>query len=254
MTVANTKRPAGQLDAAVGQGYDLTPMRWISTLAALWLLFTGCQSNQSVQVLSPEKFVAATTGAAYSTADTNATAGTTAKPHVIAPGITISISVDEDHSLNRAYLIPISGAIDYPPLGRIMVEGLTTDEVAQRIKEGLEKDYFQRATVTVAVESTLGGGGGAGGVIYVIGNVNRPGPLLLPKDERFTVTKAIIAAGNFATFANGAKVQLIRYDKAGKKFITYINVDRIMKRGEFEKDIQIQDGDWIVVPEKLINF
>jgi polysaccharide biosynthesis/export protein len=243
------------------------PMRWISTLFALGLLLTGCQSNPNVQVLSPEKFTAVTSGGAYSTTDTNATAGTStntmagtnAKPRVIVPGITISVSVDEDHSLNRSYLVPISGAIDYPPLGRIMVEGLTTDEVTQKIREGLEKDYFQKATVTVAVESTLVGGtvtsvGGVGGVIYVIGNVNRPGPLLLPKDEKFTIAKAIIAAGNFATFGNGAKVQLIRYDKAGKKYITYINVDRIMKRGEFEKDIQVQDGDWIIVPEKFVNF
>jgi len=230
-------------------------MRWISTLAALWLLLTGCQSNQSAQVLSPEKFVAVTSGAAYSSADTNATAGTNAKPHVVVPGISISISVDEDHSLNRSYVVPISGAIDYPPLGRITVEGLTTDEVAQKIRQGLEKDYFQKATVTVDLESSLGGGGGsAGGVVYVIGNVNRPGPLLLPKDERFTVTKTIIAAGNFAQFANGGKVQLIRYDKTGKKYITYVNVDRIMKHGEFEKDIQVQDGDWIIVPEKLVNF
>ena len=92
------------------------------------------------------------------------------------------------------------------------------------------------------------------GGVPVIGNVNRPGPLLLPKDERFTVTKAIIAAGNFATFANGGKVQLIRYNEAGKKYITYVDVDRIMKRGEFEKDISVQNGDWIIVPEKLINF
>ena len=65
---------------------------------------------------------------------------------------------------------------------------------------------------------------------------------------------AIIAAGNFATFANGGKVQLIRYNEAGKKYVTYVDVDRIMKRGEFEKDVQVQNGDWIIVPEKLINF
>ena len=255
MTIARQKRSVGQLDEAGGQGYDSMPMRWISTFAALWLLLAGCQSNQNVQVLSPEKFAAATSGAAYSTIDTNATTGTNAKPRVIVPGVSISVTVDEDRSLNHTYVVPISGTIDFIPLGRIQAEGLTADEVAQKIKEGLEKDYFQKATVTVTIESALaGGGGGAGGVIYVIGNVNRPGPLLLPKDERFTVTKAIIAAGNFATFANGGKVQLIRYDKMGKKYVTYMDVDRIMKRGEFEKDIQVQDGDWIIVPEKLINF
>jgi len=272
MVADETKWRASQLDEAESQGYDRVSMRWISTLAALWLLLAGCQSNSNVQVLSPEKFAATTSGGAYSTVATNATTGTStntttgtnAKPRVIVPGIAISVTVDEDHSLNRSYSVPISGAIDYPPLGRIMVEGLTTDEVAQKIREGLEKDYFQKATVTVAIESVLVGSGGSvtsvtsvggvGGVIYVIGNVNRPGPLLLPRDERFTVAKAIIAAGNLATFGNGAKVQLIRYDKAGKKYITYVNIDRIMKRGEFEKDIQVQDGDWIIVPEKIVNF
>ncbi|HVM60593.1 MAG TPA: polysaccharide biosynthesis/export family protein [Verrucomicrobiae bacterium] len=231
-------------------------MRWISTFGALGLfLVAGCQSNQNAQVLSPEKFVTATSATAYSTTDTNATAGTNAKPRVIAPGVSISVTVDEDHSLDHTYVVPISGTIDFVPLGRIQAEGLTADEVAQKIKQGLEKDYFQKATVIVTIESPLAAAGnGTGGVIYVIGNVNRPGPLLLPKDERFTVTKAIIAAGNFATFANGGKVQLIRYDKTGKKFVTYIDVDRIMKRGEFEKDLQVQDGDWIIVPEKLINF
>lgn len=255
MMMVRKKRSVGPLDEAGGQGYDSWFMRWIFTFSALWFLLVGCQSNQNVQVLSPEKFAAATSGAAYNTANTNATTGTNAKPRVVVPGVSISITVDEDRSLNHTYVVPISGTIDFIPLGRIPVEGLTTDEVAQKIKEGLEKDYFQKATVTVAIESALAAGGGvAGGVIYVIGNVNRPGPLLLPKDERFTVTKAIIAAGNFAVFANGGKVQLIRYDKTGKKYITYMDVDRIMKRGEFEKDIQVQDGDWIIVPEKLINF
>ena len=226
-------------------------MKWIFTFVVFCLLVTGCQSNQSIQVLSPEKFVAATGSEAYSSTETNATTATNAKPRVIMPGVTISVTVDEDHSLNRAYLIPNSGAIDYPPLGRIAVEGLTPEELAQKIRESLEKDYFQKATVAVAVEAVPIAGGAGSGVIYVIGNVNRPGPLLLPKDEKFTVTKAIIAAGNFATFANGGKVQLIRYNEAGKKYVTYVDVDRIMKRGEFEKDIQVQNGDWIIVPEKL---
>jgi len=250
--VANEKAAGRPLDGAGGRRYDCRLMKWVFTVAAFCLLFAGCQSIQSIQDLSPEKFASATKDTAYSSAGTNATTATNSKPRVIVPGVTISVTVDEDRSLNRAYLVPTSGAIDYPPLGRIVVEGLTPDEVAQKIRESLEKDYFQKATVTVAVEAVPLGAGG--GVIYVIGNVNRPGPLLLPKDERFTVTKAIIAAGNFATFANGGKVQLIRYNEAGRKSITYVDVDRIMKRGEFEKDISVQNGDWIIVPEKLINF
>lgn len=210
----------------------------------------GCGGSKSAKVLTPEKFLAHFGGMSVSGSETKGVAGANLKPRVIMPGMVISIFVDEDRSLNRAYTIPGSGAIDYPPLGRLVVEGLTPEEVAQKIKEGLEQAYFHRATVTVAIESAVSGGG----VIYVIGNVGRPGPLLLPKDERFTVTKAIIAAGGVSLFGNGAKVQLIRYDDAGKKYITYVNVERIMRRGEFEKDVPVQNGDWIIVPEKVINF
>lgn len=204
-------------------------------------------------MLTPEKFTAATGNLSSTATQTNAPAGTNITSRIIRTGTTISITVDEDRSLSRTYTVPGSGAIEYQPLGRIMVEGLTPEEVAQTIKQALERDYFQKATVNVSIEAMAGGGGG-GGVIYVLGAVNRPGPLLLPKDERFTVTKAIIAAGGLSMFGNGAKVQLIRYDEAGKKYKTFINVDRIMKRGEFEKDVPLQNGDWIIVAEKLVNF
>jgi len=248
-TTANRRGAASQLDDADKRKYGNEPMRWISTFGVLWFLVAaGCQSTQNAQELSPEKFSAMTRGTAYSATDTNATAGTNANPQVIVPGVSIRVTVDEVHSLDHVYVVPNSGAIDFVPLGHVLVEGLTAGEVAQKIKEGLEKGYFQKATVTVVIESALATSGGAGGVIYVIGNVNRPGPLLLPKDERLTVTRAIIAAGYFTSFANGGKVQLIRYDKSGKKHLTHIDVDRIMKRSEFEKDIPVQDGDWIVVP------
>ena len=221
-------------------------MRWISTFAALWLLLAGCQSNQSAQVLSPENFAAATSDAAYSTPDVNATVGTNAKPRRIVPGITISITVQEDPTLNRAYVVPASGTIDYPPLGRMALENLTTDEAAQKIRDGLGKHYSRKFTVAVAIESALPGGGG--GVVYVMGNVNRPGPLVLPQGERYTVIKAIGAAGDFTASANGSKVQLVRYDKTGKKHVAYVNVDQVIRPGG--SDVEVQDGDWIFVPGK----
>ena len=221
-------------------------MRWIFTLAALWLLLAGCQSNQSAQVLSPEKVAAATSEAAYNTADANATLGMNATPRGIVPGITISITVQEDRTLNRAYVVPASGAINYPPLGRIAIENLTTDEAAQKIREGLEKYYSRKVTVAVTVESALPGGGG--GVVYVMGNVGRPGPVVLPRGEHYTVIQAISAAGAFTTSANGGKVQLVRYDTMGRKHVTYVTVDQIT-RGT-ESDVEVRDGDWIFVPGK----
>ncbi|HUJ72718.1 MAG TPA: polysaccharide biosynthesis/export family protein [Verrucomicrobiae bacterium] len=213
--------------------------------AALWLLLAGYQSGESAQVLSPEKFATATaTDAGYSTADANATLGTNAPPGAITPGTTISVTVQEDQTLNRAYVVPASGTIDYPPLGRIAVENLTTNEAAQKIQDGLGKHYSHKVTVGVAIVSTPGGGG----VVYVMGSVNRPGPLVLARGERYTVIKAIGAAGGFTASANGGKVQLVRYDQLGRKHVTFLNVEQIVM--EHGLDVAVQDGDWIFVPGK----
>ncbi len=254
----------------------ITPMRFQAIMVGALLTTVGCYyfGNSGARQLGPEEFMRMTgrgekspavasgtpipalraMGEAVtppgSEAATNMVAAPGVTPRLITAGMVISITVEEDRSLSRQFAVPNSGAIDYPPLGRLEVAGLTTDEVAQRIKTHLERDYFNMATVRVNIETTAAGGG----VIYVLGSVNRPGPLLLPADEHFTVTKAIIAAGNFSTFGNGAAVKLIRYDESGKKYETIINVTRIMKRGDFNKDIPVRNGDWLIVPEKIINF
>jgi protein involved in polysaccharide export with SLBB domain len=246
ITVADEKCLAGQLDPGKSHEYDWLRMRWISTFAAVWLLLAGCQSNQSEQALSPGKFAAATSAAGYNAADVNATLGTNATARGIVPGTTISITVQEDRTLNRAYVVPANGTIDYPPLGRIALENLTTDEAAQKIREGLEKHYSRKVTVAVAIESALPGG--VGGVVYVMGNVSRPGPVVLPRGERYTVIQAIGAAGDFTASANGGKVQLVRYDTMGKKHVAYVNVDEITRGAGL--DVEVRDGDWVFVPGK----
>jgi protein involved in polysaccharide export with SLBB domain len=197
-------------------------------------------------------------------ATTNAPVVDANAPRLIAPGMVLTILVAEDQNLNRQCAVPPTGVVEIPALGRVKVTGLTAEELAKMVKVPLERDYLQKATVTVTTEGLTStgpsqptGGGPApvgGGVVYVLGNVGRPGPLMLPREEVFTLTKVIIAAGGIGTFGNGSKVRVLRYDSSGKKFETFVNVERIMKRGEFEKDVPIVNGDWIIVPEKWINF
>jgi polysaccharide export outer membrane protein len=246
--------------------------RVILVVCAIALL-TGCQTTGSNEILSPEEFLRRTKGPETSAATdsgpamrimgssvetdssaTNQADVTFAQSKLIRPGVVLTIVVAEDASLNRQYVVPPTGQIDYPPLGRLAVEGLTAEELADKLRAALEKDYFRKATVQASVETTPVKSG-TGGVIYILGNINRPGPMLLPPNENFTVAKAIIAAGNVSTFGNASKIKLIRYLEDGTKLQTIVNVDRILKRGEFEKDnIQLQHGDWLIVPEKIFNF
>jgi polysaccharide export outer membrane protein len=191
--------------------------------------------------------------AAGEAASTNAADQASLKPRLISPGMQFGVTVAEDASLNRIYQVPPGCTVEIAGAGRVNVCGLTSDELAQKIREPLERDYFQKATVSVSIESSLAVEK-AGGVVYVIGDVNRPGPLLLPKDEVFTVTKVIIAAGGFTQFAKSGAVRLIRYGDDGRKYETTIDVARIMKAGEFENDVPVVANDWIIVPQKFISF
>jgi polysaccharide export outer membrane protein len=225
----------------------------------MWFLLValavcGCQSGkEGATVLSFGEFSRHFSGNAPATNAVDEAVA--ARPKIIAPGMQISVSVAEDGSLNRQFVVPPSGFVDVPGAGRLMVTGLTADEVADKIRAPLERDFFKKATVGVVIEltPTVAVAGNAG-VVYVLGSVNRPGPLLLPAGEAFTVMKVILGAGGFGSFADGGKVRLIRYDAKGKKYETRLNMSRIMKEGEFERDLPVQNGDYIIVPEKWISF
>jgi polysaccharide export outer membrane protein len=227
--------------------------KWVFLL--LLAIGSGCATAKP-KVLSREAFLKHFNQAQPAAATTNAADAAT-KPRLITPGTQLTVSVAEDRSLNRQIVVPPSGVVEFAGVGRLSVTGLTTDELAQKIREPLERDFFKKATVEVMIESTPTlPTTVAAGTITVMGSVGRPGPMLLPagQTEPFTVLKAVLAAGGLGQFADGANVRLLRYDSKGQKIETRVNVTRIMKLGEYERDVPLQDGDWVVVPEKWVSF
>ncbi len=254
------------LDWYARSGYAARSMRRVWVCLGLVAALFGCQTTTDegfVFFKDPQEFDRVTRGlTAEDDAETDAAItndteivgelaeGGTEKPQVITVGAKLSIYVDEDSSLDRQMVVQPDGVIEFPPLGRVAVEGLTTDELQQRVKKDLERDYFQTATVTVTLEKTSAGGG----VIYILGSVGHQGPMAIPPGEEFTVTKVMLAAGASGPFVDLSKVEIIRYGADGKKYKTYVNVERIIDRAEFEKDIPVVHGDWLKVPEKIFNF
>lgn len=59
---------------------------------------------------------------------------------VLAKGMQVEISVEEDPKLNTLVEISPDGSIVYPGLGTITAEGLTTQTLAENIKQGLLKN------------------------------------------------------------------------------------------------------------------
>lgn len=87
-------------------------------------------------------------------------------------------------------------------------------------------------------------------LIYITGQVRTPGALQVRKSAIPTLLRAIAQAGGFADRANRKDVIIKRTDETGKELEIKVNVGDIMKgkRG----DVQLKEGDVIIVPEKWI--
>lgn len=84
--------------------------------------------------------------------------------------------------------------------------------------------------------------------IYVTGEVRNPGNIAIKKSNIPTLLRAIAQAGGFTERASKGKVIIKRIDESGKETNIRVNVDDIIKGKK--KDIQLQENDVVIVPEK----
>jgi len=168
-------------------------------------------------------------------------------------GDRVSFRIVEDKRDPIPLIVTESGEMEIPLIGRVLASTKTCKQLAREIKPLLEKDYFYQATVIIGLDSI---GTKSRGKIYLTGQVRAQGGMDILPEEELTVSKAILRAGGVADFGNKKKVKLIR-KKVGEPNGTttmIIDVSEILEKGRIDKDIAVEPGDLIVVPEKLINF
>jgi protein involved in polysaccharide export with SLBB domain len=169
----------------------------------------------------------------------------------LGAGDRLSYRVVEERREPVGLTVADSGEVEVPLIGRVRASGRTCKELAQSIRPLLEKEYFYRATVIVGLDAVSVK---ARGRVYISGQVRSQGPIDIPPDERFTLSKAILKAGGFADFANHRKIKLVRKNANGSGQTTIVDLDAVTVHGELEKDPELQPDDTIIVPEKFVNF
>jgi len=170
-------------------------------------------------------------------------------------GDVVTFSIAEDREAPQTMRVTDTGELDFsafPKIGRISVAGRNCAQVAADLKRRLEADYYYHADVTLGINQV--NHLDSRGKVYLSGNVRAPGPQDLPYNERTMVSTAIIRAGGFDKYANEAKVQITRRDKDGKTIKFYVNVKAVIEGGHLDKDVELQDGDYIYVPQNFINI
>lgn len=156
--------------------------------------------------------------------------------YTLGPQEKVEIAVIGAESLSGTFLTDRNGNIDYPLLGVVAVGGLSPDEAARMIADGLRGRYLRDPQVRL-IPSEL-----PGSTISVGGQVNRPGTYEVP--GKLTLLRAVNQAGGLGEYAQDDDVLVMRTID-GQSYIGLYNLGAI-QRGNYA-DPAVYPNDIVMV-------
>lgn len=152
----------------------------------------------------------------------------------------IEINVLRHPEVSGKYVINNEGNIQYEFVGDIPVTNLTKKQVTEKIVTELEK-FIIAPEVTVKIV------GYNSKVVYVIGEVGRPGKISIRGDS-ITVREALVQAGLPTLSAKTSSSLLITPSENGKPEQIKVNVKKLLFAGDLRENHLMKPGDMLYVP------
>jgi|SoiMethySBSTD1v2_1073268.scaffolds.fasta_scaffold03204_17 polysaccharide export outer membrane protein len=140
------------------------------------------------------------------------------------------------------FVVDTEGAIDYPFLGKVKVQGMTTSEVAARLAQDLVKAQVLVGSpqLTVELQQTLSKNVSVSGAVASKGEV--------PFSGELSVYNALLKAGGALPEA-GDEVQIIRAPRPGRPTSMLSLSRHKIEAGDFNDNVLLEDGDRVIVLE-----
>jgi polysaccharide export outer membrane protein len=155
---------------------------------------------------------------------------------VIGPGDILQISVWQEPQFGETVEVRPDGKISLPLVSDVKVAGLTPATAQQKIAEKLQ-DFVKHPLVTVVVTQVHSR------MVYVIGEVERPGPY--PMVSPINVEQLIARAGGPTSQAKQKQVYILHEGVSQK---IPVNYKKIMQGKAPEQNVELMPGDTVVVP------
>ena len=164
-----------------------------------------------------------------------------ARIYRVGPDDVLRVDVLKDLTLSQLYTITQEGNILVPNIGPVLVQDLTTEEIAQKLDEVLAK-FIRDPQAKVGVQEYRSK------KVYIIGQVALPGELIMHADM-LTLQEAIVAAGMPTEQAALSRVQVIN-PALENPVVRQINVADILYKGKMAENIMLKPGDQVFVPAR----
>ena len=156
----------------------------------------------------------------------------------------IEVSVLRHPEVSGQYLINNEGNIQFEFVGDVNVEGKTKDEVKE-VLTGLLTEYIIAPEVTVKVV------GYNSKIVYVIGEVARPGKIFM-RGDTITVREALMQAGLPLLTAATKKGKVFTPAETGDVKQKNVNVYTLLYEGDLRENIVLKPGDTLYVPATIM--
>ena len=149
----------------------------------------------------------------------------------------------KNSELNQTRTVGPDGAVSLQLIGSVQVVGRTVEDITSEVAKRYATDLVH-PQVTVAVKDY------SGLKVYVGGEVSKPGI----QDFRggLTVLQAVFAAGGFMPTASLKSVVLIHKGRSGEPIADLVDLSRVLKHAELQRDVALAPADIVFVPRSTI--
>lgn len=163
------------------------------------------------------------------------------KHYRVGPKDVLRVDERADPEISNIYTVTAEGNILLPYIGPVKVADQTVDEIRENLKKVLSAT-IREPNPQVGVQQYLSK------VVYVVGQVSTPGPVVMNADL-LTVQQAVIAAG-FPTPDAALKKCRVITPHPTHPIVREINLDDILYRGKMEQNMMLSPNDYVYIPSK----
>jgi polysaccharide export outer membrane protein len=155
------------------------------------------------------------------------------------PGDKVVIGVyDDPKLLPQEVTVTPDGKISYPLVGELVVGGKTVAEIRAEMEIKLKK-YVSDPIATVIVTDVKGN------VAYVIGQVTKPGQIIM--NPTINVLQALSMVGGANPYAKLDSIIVIRSTPGGQRVLPF-KYGAVSAGKDLSQNVQLESGDVVVVP------
>jgi polysaccharide export outer membrane protein len=198
-------------------------------------------------LISCRRFIAAALViTSLAAAETSPSAAQPPADYLLQPQDLLRVQVFQEPDLLREVRISQEGTITLPLIEQVDLRNKTLRQAEQLIRDLYDRDFLVNPQITLVVVEY------AKRTVNVLGNVNNPGAVPFPQEQKLNLIDAITRAGGFNRLADRKRVKLTRTSPGGKSETYEVNADQLMSRGASAEKWILQVGDTVYVPERVL--